>query len=57
MDIHKGVAATGHDTQLVKADDNVYKALPECCLHRNQHGAPDEQPYFIFVKKQIMFYL
>jgi membrane fusion protein, copper/silver efflux system len=36
LDIHKAVAKVGHDTDLVKADDAVYKALPECCLYREE---------------------
>jgi copper chaperone CopZ len=32
--IHKAIAKVGHDTDKVKAPDNVYKALPECCLYR-----------------------
>ena len=34
--IHKRIAAVGHDTELEKADENVYNALPACCLYRNQ---------------------
>ncbi len=34
--IHKRIAAVGHDTEQEKADENVYKALPACCLYRNQ---------------------
>jgi copper chaperone CopZ len=34
LDIHKAVAKAGHDTDMIKADDAVYKALPECCLYR-----------------------
>ena len=34
LTIHKAIAKTGHDTPLVKADDAVYKSLPECCLYR-----------------------
>ncbi len=29
------VAAAGHDTNQVKADDKVYNALPDCCHYRN----------------------
>jgi membrane fusion protein, copper/silver efflux system len=36
LTFHKAVARVGHDTDLVKADDAVYNALPECCLYRNQ---------------------
>jgi len=32
--IQKAVAQAGHDTEKYKAPDNVYKALPECCLYR-----------------------
>jgi membrane fusion protein, copper/silver efflux system len=32
--IHKVIAKAGHDTELFKADDAVYNALPECCLYR-----------------------
>jgi len=32
--IQKLIAGVGHDTQLFKADDGVYAALPECCLYR-----------------------
>ncbi|NOQ24921.1 MAG: efflux RND transporter periplasmic adaptor subunit [Bacteroidales bacterium] len=35
MDIHKAIAKVGHDTKMVKAQDEVYDALPECCLYRN----------------------
>lgn len=34
IDIHRAVAAVGHDTELVKADDNTYNALPDCCKYR-----------------------
>jgi membrane fusion protein, copper/silver efflux system len=34
LEIHRAIAAMGHDTSLLKADDEVYKALPECCLYR-----------------------
>lgn len=31
--IHKAVAAAGHDTDKVKAPDDVYAELPECCRY------------------------
>lgn len=31
--VHKAVAAAGHDTKLVKAEDAVYDKLPECCKY------------------------
>ncbi|HSH52831.1 MAG TPA: heavy-metal-associated domain-containing protein [Bacteroidales bacterium] len=33
-DVHQAVAKVGHDTDKVKADDEVYQALPKCCLYR-----------------------
>jgi len=32
--IQKAIAKAGHDTELYKADDATYNALPECCLYR-----------------------
>jgi len=34
--IHKAIAKSGHDTELEKAPDEVYKELPECCLYREE---------------------
>lgn len=31
--VHKAVAAVGHDTKLVKAEDAVYDKLPACCKY------------------------
>ncbi|MBS1731225.1 MAG: TonB-dependent receptor [Bacteroidetes bacterium] len=33
--INDKIAAVGHDTELKKAKDDVYKALPDCCLYRD----------------------
>jgi copper chaperone CopZ len=33
--VHEKIVAAGHDTELKKADDAAYKALPECCFYRN----------------------
>ena len=33
IDIHKKIAAVGYDTSLVKAEEEVYKKLPQCCLY------------------------
>ena len=33
MDIHKKIAAAGHDTDKAKAADKTYKALPDCCQY------------------------
>jgi membrane fusion protein, copper/silver efflux system len=32
--IQRAIANKGHDTEMFRADDEVYKALPECCLYR-----------------------
>ncbi len=32
--IHRVIAGVGHDTPLFKARDEVYSALPDCCLYR-----------------------
>ncbi len=32
--IQKAIAAAGHDNGKYKADNEVYKKLPECCLYR-----------------------
>ncbi|HTM92997.1 MAG TPA: carboxypeptidase-like regulatory domain-containing protein, partial [Flavisolibacter sp.] len=32
--IHKTIAAVGHDTEKEKATDEAYNALPECCHYR-----------------------
>ncbi len=34
-ELHKAVAEVGHDTPLKKANDEVYDALPMCCLYRD----------------------
>jgi copper chaperone CopZ len=31
--IHKAIAGVGHDTELVKADDEAYTNLPGCCKY------------------------
>lgn len=31
--VHKAVAAAGHDTRMVKAEDAVYDKLPACCKY------------------------
>lgn len=33
--LHTYIAAVGHDTALKKADKEVYKRLPQCCLYRD----------------------
>ena len=34
-DVHKAVAKVGHDTELEKAEDDVYQSLPNCCKYRD----------------------
>ncbi len=34
-DVHDKMAAVGHDTELKKARDGVYKELPDCCHYRD----------------------
>ena len=41
MDIHNKMAEVGHDTELKKATDEVYNALPDCC-HYRELGIEDE---------------
>jgi len=36
-DVHSVIAEAGHDTELRKAPDDVYGALPECCLYERLH--------------------
>ncbi|MDY6800211.1 MAG: efflux RND transporter periplasmic adaptor subunit [Bacteroidota bacterium] len=36
-DVHKAIAAVGHDTEKINAPDSVYNNLPECCLYRNDN--------------------
>lgn len=35
-DIHKAIAQVGYDTELEKADDEVYNKLPGCCKYREE---------------------
>lgn len=42
LQIHELVASVGHDTDKVKAKDEVYAALPFCCLYRDHaHDGKD----------------
>lgn len=42
--IHERIAGVGHDTELKKADDAVYKKLHECCLYRDLEAQEMEAP-------------
>jgi len=33
--IQEAIAAVGHDTEAVKAEEKAYKKLPDCCLYRD----------------------
>ena len=46
--IHQSIADAGHDTELKKAPDAVYSALPECCLYRSA-----DNPHFQQVASQV----
>lgn len=45
--IHEVIASIGHDTEKVKAKDNVYTELPFCCLYRDHDhsNVKDEAPH------------
>ncbi|NBC83772.1 MAG: hypothetical protein GVY19_10365 [Bacteroidetes bacterium] len=34
-DVHISIASIGHDTEKVKASDEAYSKLPDCCLYRS----------------------
>ena len=41
--VHDAIAAVGHDTNLVKAKDEVYKKLTACCKYdRSDLKAPEK---------------
>lgn len=41
-DVKKSVASVGHDTDTVKADDEVYKNLHSCCVYDREDESTDE---------------
>ena len=41
--IHAKIAGVGHDTELIKADEKVYNALPDCCLYKD----PENEGHYI----------
>jgi copper chaperone CopZ len=43
LKIHELVAGVGHDTEKVKAKDEVYKKLPDCCLYRDGVSSHDNR--------------
>ncbi|HZF64578.1 MAG TPA: carboxypeptidase-like regulatory domain-containing protein, partial [Chitinophagaceae bacterium] len=36
--VHEIISGIGHDTEKAKAADNVYNALPDCCLYRDPNN-------------------
>jgi len=34
--VHKSIASVGHDTEMHKADNEVYNSLPECCQYSRE---------------------
>ena len=42
-DVHSKMAEVGHDTELKKAKESVYNALPDCCLYKN----PENEGHYI----------
>lgn len=45
MQIHELIAGVGHDTEKVKAKDDVYADLPFCCLYRDHdHSGMKDKP-------------
>jgi hypothetical protein len=45
-EIHELIASTGHDTENVKAKDEVYAKLPFCCLYRDHdHSNIKDEPH------------
>lgn len=41
--IHQRIASAGHDTELGKAKDGVYQALPDCCHYREMTESHDDE--------------
>jgi len=44
LQIHQLIASVGHDTDKVKAKDEVYAELPYCCLFRD-HDMPADSSH------------
>ena len=46
LEIHQLIASVGHDTDKVKASDEVYADLPFCCLYRDHdHSGVKDEPH------------
>ncbi len=38
LQVHKTIADVGHDTELLRADDETYAKLPACCKYERKEG-------------------
>ena len=52
-DIHQKMADIGHDTELKKAKDDVYQALPDCCHYRELEGETHSDDLVIPLENQL----
>jgi len=54
--VHARIAEAGHDTELKKAKNDTYKALPECCLYRdhNETMTTDPENTFPFMVRGVV---
>lgn len=41
--IQQNIAAAGHDTQDVTADEEIYNSIDECCRYRDEQVVKDHQ--------------
>lgn len=41
--VHQAIADAGHDTEMHKANDEVYNNLPGCCQYREGNPHDDEE--------------
>jgi outer membrane receptor for ferrienterochelin and colicin len=43
MKLHKNLASVGHDTEVLRANDEVYEDLPDCCHYRSDDNIHKKQ--------------
>lgn len=43
MKLHKNLASVGHDTEVLRANDEVYEDLPACCHYRSEDNMHKKQ--------------
>lgn len=41
--VHQRIADAGHDTEKVRADDEVYNSLPACCKYERKNAEKAEE--------------